>query len=112
MCTSHTHTSTRKKDRTRTWPIEQSPYRYLYGKIADLHYDAANQTLSDPVNIITRLPAGDDHDGGRLKIGPGNKLHFTTGDPGHNKFGISACTSRRSGCRHKRRLMLETTLLI
>src|SRR6476660_7485653 len=40
-----------------------SPYRYLYGKIVRLHYNAANRTLSDPVNIITGLPAGDDHDG-------------------------------------------------
>jgi len=63
-----------------------SPYRYLYGKIVRLHYNAANRTLSDPVNIITGLPAGDDHQGGRLKIGPGNKLHFTIGDQGHNQF--------------------------
>ena len=64
-----------------------SPYRYLYCKIVRLHYNAVNHTLSDPVNIITGLPAGDDHDGGRLKIGPGNKLHFTIGDQGHNQFG-------------------------
>src|SRR3954452_11774850 len=63
-----------------------SPYRYLYGKVVRLHYNAANRTLSDPVNIITGLPAGDDHLGGRLKIGPGNKLHFTIGDQGHNQF--------------------------
>jgi len=65
----------------------ESPYRYLYGKIVRLSYNVANQTLSDPVNLITGLPAGDDHDGGRLKIGPGNKLHFTIGDQGHNQFG-------------------------
>jgi PQQ-dependent dehydrogenase (s-GDH family) len=65
----------------------ESPYRYLYGKIVRLSYNAANRTLSDPVNLITGLPAGDDHDGGRLKIGPGNKLHFTIGDQGHNQFG-------------------------
>jgi PQQ-dependent dehydrogenase (s-GDH family) len=64
-----------------------SPYRYLYRKIVRLSYHAANRTLSDPVNIITGLPAGDDHEGGRLKIGPGNKLHFTIGDQGHNQFG-------------------------
>jgi PQQ-dependent dehydrogenase (s-GDH family) len=63
-----------------------SPYRYLYGKIVRLHYDAAKATLSDPVDVITRLPAGDDHDGGRLKIGPENKLFFTIGDQGHNQF--------------------------
>jgi PQQ-dependent dehydrogenase (s-GDH family) len=64
-----------------------SPYRYLYRKIVRLSYSTANRTLSDPLNIITGLPAGDDHQGGRLKIGPGNKLHFTIGDQGHNQFG-------------------------
>jgi len=63
-----------------------SPYRYLYGKIVRLRYDAAKGTLSGPVNVITGLPAGDDHVGGRLKFGPKNKLFFTIGDQGHNQF--------------------------
>jgi len=67
-----------------------SPYRYLYGKIVRLRYNAVDRTLSHPVNVITGLPAGDDHVGGRLKFGPGNKLHFTIGDQGHNQFG-NAC---------------------
>ncbi|MCC6342786.1 MAG: PQQ-dependent sugar dehydrogenase [Bryobacterales bacterium] len=62
-----------------------SPYRYLYGKIVRLRYDAATGTLSAPVNVITGLPAGDDHVGGRL-IFTGNKLLFTIGDQGHNQF--------------------------
>jgi mono/diheme cytochrome c family protein len=33
------------------------------------------------------LPAGDDHVGGRLKFGPGNKLYLTVGDQGNNQFG-------------------------
>jgi PQQ-dependent dehydrogenase (s-GDH family) len=64
-----------------------SPFRYLYSKIVRLHYNAANRVLSDPVNIIAGLPVGDDHNGGRLKLGPGNKLHLTIGDQGHNQFG-------------------------
>jgi glucose/arabinose dehydrogenase len=63
-----------------------SPYHYLYGKIVRLHYNATNRILSDPVHIITGLPAGDDHNGGRLKLGPENKLYFTIGDQGHNQF--------------------------
>ncbi len=64
-----------------------SPYRYLYGKIVRLRYNAAKATLSDPVDVITGLPASDDHNGGRLKFGPEKKLFFTVGDHGHNQFG-------------------------
>lgn len=63
-----------------------SPYRNLYGKIVRLTYNASNQTLSQPSDVITGLPAGDDHVGGRLKLGPDNKLYFTIGDQGHNQF--------------------------
>jgi PQQ-dependent dehydrogenase (s-GDH family) len=65
----------------------RSPYRYLYGKIVRFTYDKANGTLSKPVDLITGLPAGNDHVSGRLKIGPDRKLYFTIGDLGHNQLG-------------------------
>lgn len=64
-----------------------SPFRYLYGKIVRFRYDPASQTLAEPSDVLTGLPMGDDHNGGRLKFGPGDKLFFTTGDQGHNQFG-------------------------
>src|SRR3954453_13788692 len=64
----------------------KSPYRYLYGKIVRLTYSAADRTLSHPMNVISGLPAGDDHLGGRLKFGPDKKLYFSIGDQGHNQF--------------------------
>ena len=83
-----------------------SPYRYLYGKIVRLHYNAANRTLSDPVNIITGLPAGDDHVGGRLEI---RSRTINSTSPSAIKVtissGIFACRSNPSDCRHKRRSM-------
>jgi PQQ-dependent dehydrogenase (s-GDH family) len=64
-----------------------SPYRYLYTKVVRFRYDAKDQKLSDPLQLIAGLPAGDDHMGGRLKFGRDNHLYFTTGDQGHNQFG-------------------------
>jgi PQQ-dependent dehydrogenase (s-GDH family) len=75
----------RGADPTITDPA--SPYRYLYMKIVRLTYNAANGTLSNPVNIITGLPAGNDHNAGRLKFGPDQKLYLTIGDQGNNQLG-------------------------
>jgi PQQ-dependent dehydrogenase (s-GDH family) len=65
----------------------RSPYRYLYGKIVRFTYDRTDGKLSQPVDLITGLPAGNDHVSGRLKIGPDRKLYFTIGDLGHNQLG-------------------------
>lgn len=64
-----------------------SRYRYLYMRVVRLTYDPARQALSNPLPILTGLPAGDDHNAGRLKFGPDNKLYLTLGDQGHNQFG-------------------------
>ena len=64
-----------------------SPYRYLYGKIVRFRYDPARQQLLDPKDLITGLPAGNDHNAYRLKIGPDRKLYLTIGDQGNNQLG-------------------------
>lgn len=68
-------------------PDENNPYRYLYGKIVRFTYRAAEGTLSNPVNVVTGLPAGNDHVAGRLRFGPDSKLYFTIGDQGHDQLG-------------------------
>jgi len=62
-------------------------YRYLYMKVVRFTYDAKSEKLIDPRDVITGLPAGNDHNAGRLKFGPDAKLYLTLGDQGHNQLG-------------------------
>ena len=71
----------------RTVPDPFSPYRFLYTKIVRLTYDPATETLGEPVELITGLPAHNDHNSGRMKIGPDGKLYYTIGDGGKNQLG-------------------------
>lgn len=64
-----------------------SPYRHLYLKVVRLTYSAAQATLSNPVDVLTGLPAGNDHVSGRLKLGPDGKLYLGLGDRGHDQLG-------------------------
>ncbi len=67
-----------------------SPYRFLYTKIVRLTYDPATEKLGDPMVLIAGLPASNDHNSGRMKIGPDGKLYFTIGEGGNNRLG-NAC---------------------
>jgi PQQ-dependent dehydrogenase (s-GDH family) len=58
-------------------------------------YDAATQTLGSPVAVLDNLPAGDDHGGGRLAIGPDGKLYLSRGDHGANFLG-NYCLANRA----------------
>lgn len=49
-------------------------------------YNAATETLGSPVNLISNLSASNDHNSGRLKFGPDDKLYYTHGDQGANQF--------------------------
>jgi PQQ-dependent dehydrogenase (s-GDH family) len=69
---------------------ETSPYHRLYTKIVRLSYNEADGTLSDPVDLITSLPASNDHNSGRLKVGPDKALYYTLGDQGNNQ-GANVC---------------------
>jgi PQQ-dependent dehydrogenase (s-GDH family) len=58
-------------------------------------YDAAAQTLGSPVVVLDNLPAHDDHGGGRLAIGPDDKLYLSRGDHGAN-FLQNYCMANRA----------------
>src|SRR5262245_17996883 len=64
----------RSKAPDPTVPDPANPYRYLYLKLVRLTYNRASTSLSNPKDLITGLPAGNDHVAGRLKFGPDRKL--------------------------------------
>lgn len=65
-------------------------------RIARFLFDNNTKTLSPDTSldangaIIEDLPASNDHNSGRLVIGPDMKLYYTIGDQGANQFG-NAC---------------------
>lgn len=56
-------------------------------KLVRYSYDAASETLAEPSELLSDLPANNDHNAGRLVFGPDDKLYFATGDQGHNQTG-------------------------
>jgi len=58
-------------------------------------FDAAKGTLGNPVDVMANVPAHDDHGGGRLAIGPDQKLYLSRGDNGGNWLA-NKCTPIRS----------------
>jgi PQQ-dependent dehydrogenase (s-GDH family) len=58
-------------------------------------YAQASRTLTNPVDLLTGLPAHDDHVAGRLAIGPDRKLYLSIGDQGSN-FGANRCNPNRA----------------
>ena len=64
-------------------------------KIRRYTYDPRSQTLGSPLDLLTDLPASDDHNSGRLVFGPDSKLYYSIGDQGSNQRG-NKCNRNRA----------------
>jgi PQQ-dependent dehydrogenase (s-GDH family) len=64
-------------------------------KIVRVTYDPHTHLLGNAKEILAGLPAGTDHQGGRLIMGPDRKLYFTIGDLGANQLA-NFCKPDRS----------------
>jgi PQQ-dependent dehydrogenase (s-GDH family) len=67
-----------------TYDADPGPAMTRRLKIRRFTYDASTQSLRMPVDVLANLPAGTDHAGGRMVIGPDRKLYLTRGDHGAN----------------------------
>jgi PQQ-dependent dehydrogenase (s-GDH family) len=55
-------------------------------KIVRFTYDPSAHSLGKARDVLAGLPAGTDHQGGRLLVGPDRKLYFTIGDLGADQL--------------------------
>ena len=56
-----------------------------WGRLVAFNYDAQAEKLTGGAPILDKLPAGDDHNAGRVRLGPDSKLYLTIGEQGHNQ---------------------------
>ena len=64
-------------------------------KIVQYQWDAEAAALVDPVDLLSGIPAGEDHNAGRIKFGPDGMLYYSNGEQGLNQFA-SVCKSIES----------------
>lgn len=56
-------------------------------KIVRFTYDAETQQADNPVELLSGIPAWNDHNAGRLVIGPDGYLYYSNGEQGGNQGG-------------------------
>ncbi|MFL5774521.1 MAG: PQQ-dependent sugar dehydrogenase [Flavisolibacter sp.] len=58
-----------------------------------VRYEYQGNTLVNPVIILDNMPGSNDHNSGRLTIGPDLKLYYTIGDMGAGQFNNASRTN-------------------
>jgi PQQ-dependent dehydrogenase (s-GDH family) len=69
--------------------------RTVRARIARYTYTPSTQRLGSPANVISGLPASNDHNAGRLVFGLDGALFYSIGDQGANK-DFNKCTANRA----------------
>jgi PQQ-dependent dehydrogenase (s-GDH family) len=73
-----------------TDPNSSNPCNF-YTRI--VRYKYSGNTLSSPVTILDSIPGSNDHNSGRMTIGPDLKLYYTIGDLGAGQFNNASRTN-------------------
>jgi glucose/arabinose dehydrogenase len=64
-------------------------------KVVRYTYDETAQTLGEPKELIAGIPAGNDHNGGRLKIGPDSEtIYVATDSSGYGRDAMNGATDQ------------------
>lgn len=58
-----------------------------------VRYDYSGSSLTNPVILLDNMPGSNDHNSGRLTIGPDLKLYYTIGDMGAGQFNNASRTN-------------------
>ena len=74
---------------------DDAPGPELRRRFALRRYTWSQNALRTPLDLITGIPAHNDHNAGRLVFGPDQKLYFSIGDNGSN-FGANRCNVNRA----------------
>jgi hypothetical protein len=71
-----------------TYDSDPGPAEVRRMSIRRYSYDSTTGTMGSPVDLLSGLPAGDDHVSGRLVFGQDQKLYLTIGDGGFNQLSL------------------------
>src|SRR5688572_13282906 len=69
-----------------SYTYESSSNTLRKTRIERYEYNFISQSLVNPVTVIENIPGSNDHNSGRLAVGPDLKLYYSVGDMGAGQF--------------------------